>query len=106
MVWVQAGGADSKKAPRERVTNGPELEGSEGLEDQFWRAVTAAPGGAGAGGSGPGRDTGEAKEEDTGRRPGRAGPRRHSNAGTLSGDPVSKWKAPVRSPPPPSTSEG
>ena len=47
MVWVQAGGADSKKAPRERVTNGPELEGSEGLEDQFWRAVTAAPGGAG-----------------------------------------------------------
>ena len=64
MVWVQAGGADSKKAPRERVTNGPELEGSEGLEDQVWRAVTAALGGVGAGGRGPGRDTGEAKEED------------------------------------------
>mgnify|MGYP006996544040 CR=1 FL=1 len=74
MVWVQAGGADSKKAPRERVTNGPELEGSEGLEDQVWRAVTAALGGVGAGGSGPGRDTGEAKEEDTGRRRGGRGP--------------------------------
>ena len=66
VVWVQAGGADGKEAPREWVTNGPELEGSEGLEAQVWRAVTRPWEGRGAGGSWPGRDTGEAKQEDAG----------------------------------------
>ena len=97
VVWVQAGGADGKEAPREWVTNVPELEGSEGLEAQVWRAGTAALGGAG----GQRELAGEGHRRGQG---GGLGP--GGNAGPLSGDPVSKRKAPVCSPAPPSTSEG
>lgn len=51
VVWVQAGGADSKEAPSPKAVRGWRPRSGE--------AVTAVLGGkAGAGGSGRGRDTG------------------------------------------------